>query len=45
MTEELTPRVLKLQAEARSLTRALEVNRREVAGELLDIWLASRGGG
>ena len=45
MTEELTPRVLKLQAEARSLTRTLEANRRALACELLDIWLASRGGG
>ena len=45
MTDERTPRVRKLQAEARSLTRALEATRRELAGELLDIWLASRGGG
>ena len=45
MSEELTPRALKLLAEARRLTRALEANRRALACELLDIWVASRGGG
>ena len=45
MSEELTPRALKLQAEARRLTRALEANRQELLLELVDIWVASRGGG
>ena len=45
MSEELTPRALKLQAESRRLTRALEATRLELVLELQSIAVARGRGG